>query len=347
VAALPAATLTAAPPAAAPDHETSSCGQAGDVPNVIVSTHEGRKALFYTDMLRGRTAMINFMSIAGEAADPVTASLAQIYRRLGERAGREAFLYSITIDPERDTPRALRDFAARYRAGPGWLFLTGEPAAIRALHEHFFEGTHQAHAHGGAGPIEDGSRGLVRYGNEAAGLWGLAPVRSDPAWLAARLEWACSRSRLTAAGPPRRRGPARLALGLVLLLAAGLLAATPSGAGDGSFLHGPYLHPPSAAAAYGLGDHDQRRHHYRRLRHEHLPAQRAVPRSAGNQLLAERLQQPLRQHRQRGPEHAAVDAQRPLQPARRPPRGEGDRPGLSARRPIAYLRHDQQLCDLA
>ncbi len=37
---------------------------------------------------------------------------------------------SFSVDPERDTPQVLREYAARYDAGPRWTFLTGDRAAI-------------------------------------------------------------------------------------------------------------------------------------------------------------------------------------------------------------------------
>ena len=247
--ALPETGLDAAPrPDAVPTGPApaaADCGApAGWFPNVVVTSHENRRALFYNDLIRGKTVMINFMSIAGDAGNPVTANLAEVQRLLGARMGHEVFLYSITLDPERDTPRALAAFAARHGAGPGWLFLTGEEAAIRLLRERLF-------AHGGhhrsavaAGPalatpaVEDCAPGMVRYGNAAAGLWGAAPARSDPRWLAARLSWV--RPGLPAAGPPRRRGPAPLVL--ALLLAAGLATAGPGAAAAAS------ASPPSAAS---------------------------------------------------------------------------------------------------
>src|SRR5215212_6196926 len=94
-------------------------------PNVVVVTHEGRRALFYNDLLRGRVVLVNCMSIANDAAYPVTENLARVQRLLGERAGRDIFIYSITVDPVRETPRALAEFAEAHGAGPGWLFLTG------------------------------------------------------------------------------------------------------------------------------------------------------------------------------------------------------------------------------
>jgi cytochrome oxidase Cu insertion factor (SCO1/SenC/PrrC family) len=43
-------------------------------------------------------------------------------------------LVSITVDPERDTPAVLSQYAARFHADPErWLFLTGEKRAIHRL----------------------------------------------------------------------------------------------------------------------------------------------------------------------------------------------------------------------
>jgi len=256
VAALPGiASAGAAAPRPGGGAEGGDCGApVGTFPNVLVCSHENRRALFYRDLVQGKTVMINFMSIAGEAANPVTASLAEVQKEIGDRLGRDAFMYSITVDPEHDTPRALRDFAARHGARPGWLFLTGEPAAIGVLHRSLF--FHPGHH--GAAPLEDCSLGMVRYGNDAVGLWGSAPARSNAAWLAARLSWVTAGRQVE--GPPRRRGPAPLAVLLAGLLAAGLAGGAgsvaaagsgdASGAGSGSAASAgaapstsPYQHP--------------------------------------------------------------------------------------------------------
>jgi len=43
-------------------------------------------------------------------------------------------LIAITVDPERDSPKALAAYAKRYDADPyKWLFLTGRPGDIQAL----------------------------------------------------------------------------------------------------------------------------------------------------------------------------------------------------------------------
>ena len=42
-------------------------------------------------------------------------------------------LVSVSIDPAKDTPEVLQQYAAKFGADAQWLFLTGEKAAIHAL----------------------------------------------------------------------------------------------------------------------------------------------------------------------------------------------------------------------
>lgn len=162
-------------------------------PNVVVVTHENRRALFYNDLLRGRVVLVNCMSIANDAAYPVTENLVRVQRLLGGRAGRDVFIYSITVDPVRDTPRALAEFAEKHKVGPGWLFLTGTPETIETLRGRLFADA-GGHAHH-KGHSQDCSMGLVRYGNEAVGVWGSVPAKTDPEWIVRRLSWVTPRER--------------------------------------------------------------------------------------------------------------------------------------------------------
>ncbi|HEX7184227.1 MAG TPA: SCO family protein [Thermoanaerobaculia bacterium] len=172
-------------------------------PNVVVHTHQGQRALFYDDLLTGRTVLVHCMSIATEPVYRSVERLARVQPFLGDRRGREVFIYSLTVDPQRDTPRALRDFAERIGVRSGWLFLTGAPTDMELLRSRLF--VRGAPHHHSAGPGEDCSMGLARYGNAAVGLWGSVPAQANPEWIARRLAWVQPRER--PAGPPRRRGP--------------------------------------------------------------------------------------------------------------------------------------------
>ena len=102
--------------------------------NVTLTTHEGTEVRFYDDLIKGKTVAIDLIYTTCEYACPLeTAKMAQVQRLLGDRMGRDIFFYSITIDPEHDTPAVLKEYAERYRAGPGWLFLTGKKTDIDLL----------------------------------------------------------------------------------------------------------------------------------------------------------------------------------------------------------------------
>lgn len=188
--------------------QTHSGPHADYFQNVIVYTHEGQKALFYDDLLRGKIVLINFMSVKNEALFPVTRNLSKVQRLLGDKLGRTLFMYSITNDPKNDTPQVLRAFAEKYEAGPGWMFLTAEPEVIESLRQRLYM-SGGGHNHG-AGPAQDCSLGLIRYGNEAVGLWGAVPAKSDPKIIATRLSWVQEEEQ-PATGTPRRKGPTALA----------------------------------------------------------------------------------------------------------------------------------------
>src|SRR4029450_9446240 len=58
--------------------------------------------------------------------------MAGIQKRLGADFGPKVRFVSITVDPERDTPAVLGQYARNHGANlAGWAFLTGTPAEIR------------------------------------------------------------------------------------------------------------------------------------------------------------------------------------------------------------------------
>jgi cytochrome oxidase Cu insertion factor (SCO1/SenC/PrrC family) len=123
---LAAALTFPAPPATA-------AGDAGTIrgadyfPNVPLVTHEGKKVRFFDDLIKDKVVVINFIFTSCPDVCPLeTARLREVQKILGDRVGQEVFMYSISIDPEVDTPEVLKRYAQRFDAGPGWLFLTGK-----------------------------------------------------------------------------------------------------------------------------------------------------------------------------------------------------------------------------
>ena len=86
----------------------------------------GKSHRFYSDLLKDKLVLINSIFTTCPATCPIqTAVFAQVQRMLGDRVGQDVQMISLTLEPEIDTPERLREFAERYKVGPGWLFLTG------------------------------------------------------------------------------------------------------------------------------------------------------------------------------------------------------------------------------
>lgn len=203
---------------------------AGWLPNVPVLAHDGRRALFYDDLVAGRRVLVHCFALVDPGHAAVLDNLAAVAARLGPALGEEVFFYSLALDAARDTPNRLADEARRRALPDGWWLLTGDPPDVGLLRARLYafaggreeagadpHAAHHAlpeHAVHGASPVDpavpgpvgqDCSLGLLRYGNEAVGLWGSVPARSDPDWIARRLAWVAPRP--PPAGAPRRRGP--------------------------------------------------------------------------------------------------------------------------------------------
>lgn len=92
--------------------------------------------------------MLNFIFTSCTAICPVmSATFRQVQDQLGEERGKVRMV-SISIDPENDTPDRLREYAARYEAGPQWRMLTGSVEDSIAVQRAFgtFRGDKMNHA---------------------------------------------------------------------------------------------------------------------------------------------------------------------------------------------------------
>ncbi len=155
-------------------------------PNLWLTTHEGRKVRFYDDLMKDKIVLINFMYVKCDGVCPgITANLAKLQKLLGNRLGRDIFMYSFTLKPEEDTPVVLRNYAAAYKVRPGWSFLTGAPADMELLRRKlgFTDPDPKIDA------VKSSHIGNVRYGNEPLQLWGSMPGLAKASWIAESIKW--------------------------------------------------------------------------------------------------------------------------------------------------------------
>lgn len=141
------------------------------IPDVTVYDQDGKKLRFFTDLLKEKTVAINFLfTTCTTICPPLAATFRRVQQEMGERVGRDIRLISISVDPVIDTPERLKAFGAKFKAGPGWTFVTGNKRDIDLLLKAF----------GAAVADKNDHTPMVLVGNESAGYWtrtyGLAPV---------------------------------------------------------------------------------------------------------------------------------------------------------------------------
>ncbi len=92
---------------------------------------DGRELSFVRDAVGDRIVVMDFVFTSCTNVCPIlSAVMRQVQDSLGERAGNDVRLLSLTVDPIRDTPQRLKAYAAKHRAGPGWTWLTGPKTEV-------------------------------------------------------------------------------------------------------------------------------------------------------------------------------------------------------------------------
>ena len=167
----------------------------GYIPNLPVVSQDGQVFQFYDDLVKDKIFVISFFYTSCRQICPLaTARLSELQDILGDSVGRDIFFYSISVDPENDTPARLKTYAEAMRAGPGWRFLTGLPEDIRAIRDRL----------GDRSPVLSEHRNEVLLGNGVTGQWQRDNPLSDLTRLAMTVRAMQSDWRATPAQPTRQ-----------------------------------------------------------------------------------------------------------------------------------------------
>ncbi|AYC32053.1 electron transporter SenC [Pseudomonas cavernae] len=151
-------------------------------PDVPLVTQDGKEVRFYSDLLKGKSVVVNMIYTHCQDTCPLsTANLARVQRLLGEQMGKDIFFYSISIDPERDTPAVLKAYAAKFHVGPGWLFLTGKREDIALVQKKLGLWSRSD------AKDPDGHLSSLMAGNEPTGQWMRQSTLDNPRFLAMKL----------------------------------------------------------------------------------------------------------------------------------------------------------------
>lgn len=164
-------------PTPAPSAETTSESTDGSgafssskIPDAPVLDQHGKQLNFYSDLIKGKTVAINFIFTTCTAICP---SLAATFRRVQQDAaarGIDVQLISVSVDPTTDTPERLNDFAAKFKAGPGWTFVTGDKARIDSVLQ----------ALGAAVSNKNDHTPMILIGNDSRDYWTRAYGLTSP-----------------------------------------------------------------------------------------------------------------------------------------------------------------------
>jgi protein SCO1/2 len=149
--------------------------RAGYFPNALLQTEEGRTVRFYDDLIAGKVVVINMMyTVCSASCPPAMASLLKVQEALGSRVGRDVHMYSMSLQPDMDTPEALRAYAKKLGARAGWRFLTGRRGDMDSIRRSL--------GFSDPDPAEDTRpmrhTAMVRIGNESLDRWLMVPAMS-------------------------------------------------------------------------------------------------------------------------------------------------------------------------
>ncbi len=104
--------------------------------DLSVVDQDGQERRFYSDVLKDRVVLINFIFTSCDHACPmITQHLVSVKDQLGHDLSRRIHFISISVDPERDTPEALRTFMKKQEVDmqPSWEFITGDKVNLDTI----------------------------------------------------------------------------------------------------------------------------------------------------------------------------------------------------------------------
>lgn len=130
--------------------------------DIQLMNQDGEKMRFYSDLLQGKTVIINsFFATCQGSCLPLMRNMQKVQEALADRLGKDARIISISVDPTVDTPAALKAYAKKLQAKDGWYFLTGDKASVEFALKKLGQFVESKESH----------LNIFIIGNERTGLW--------------------------------------------------------------------------------------------------------------------------------------------------------------------------------
>jgi protein SCO1/2 len=179
-------------------------------PNVPLVDQNKKPVRFFDDLIKDKVVAINFIFTGCSASCGLeTARLRQVADMLGDRMGKDVFFISISIDPENDTPEALKAYADKFGVGKGWSFVTGKQKDVDLLRNKLGIYIPPANPND-AGQIDHDLAVII--GNQTTGRWQKTSPMENPEILVTQLGSWLSNWKVKAAheNPKYENAPVRL-----------------------------------------------------------------------------------------------------------------------------------------
>jgi protein SCO1 len=117
--------------------------------DVALVDQTGKAVRLELVLVSNKIVVMSFIYTSCTTVCPVVSSImGKVQKQLGARVGAEVQLVSISIDPQRDDPKRLNDYARSFQNGPGWSWLTGSTQSINETLKGLgtFNGDFKSHA---------------------------------------------------------------------------------------------------------------------------------------------------------------------------------------------------------
>lgn len=148
-------------------------------PDVMLLDQNSKERRLKSEVIGDRIVVMDFVYTSCTTVCPVvSAIMGEVQQKLGGKVGREVSLVSLTVDPVRDTPARLRDYARSRGAGAGWSWLTGSTTAVNDTLKGLGTWTPNFEDH----PV------VMMVGDGRTGKWTRFYGFADPAMLVAQVE---------------------------------------------------------------------------------------------------------------------------------------------------------------
>src|SRR4029079_11055213 len=132
------------------------------IPDLKSLAQDGSAPHFYSILIKDKTVAINFIfTNCTTICPPLAATFARVQKEMGDKVGKDVHFISISVDPLTDTPERLKAWGAKFKAGGGWTFITGDKQEMDKL----------LNALGASVSKREDHTPAMIIGNDAKGVW--------------------------------------------------------------------------------------------------------------------------------------------------------------------------------